>query len=275
MSSAAAASRHLRIQRLACFYCDTRQKSPRKRLLDIHIHITPALHYTFNSCMPGIRHIHEDNTHTMCGAVSITFTFSAWLPLVPKKTKKPHIYWLLSNKNTGRADVSRCDVLFFCQQQPALFYTWSLCQNATRHLSPCLCCRECTCSVSLWLGSLSSLCFTLLETYVLSAGQCPQQRLPITFRQLMRKSWWFYIRGDQCFKVVTCVHICFDPLIQHHVSDGATEAAGNDVWQNKSADNVSNDCEFTKLIAYFSCCSLSCLCDLRLKGNYQRNYEKV
>lgn len=62
MSSAAAASRHLQIQSLSCFYCDTRQKSTRKRLLDIYIHITPASHDTFNVCKPGIRHIHEDNT---------------------------------------------------------------------------------------------------------------------------------------------------------------------------------------------------------------------
>lgn len=51
------------------------------------------------------------------------------------------------------------------------------------------------------------------------------------------------------------IFACFflwDPVQQHHVSDGATEAVEKDVRQNKSAGHHNYDSECTKPIADFT-----------------------
>lgn len=107
----------------------------------------------------------------------------------------------------------------------------------------CLCCRECVCSSFQGLGSLSSLCFTLLETYVLWAGQCQQQYPAITDRYWL---WYF------CILWLLFVYIfTYDHVQQLYLSDGATEAAQKDVWQNKSTGHHYYDSKCTVTDFYF------------------------
>lgn len=137
-------TRHLEIQSLALFLLRHTLKSTQNRSLDVHV--TPAPHYSLNVCMRIIRHIHEEHVsgsfhhfHCLCLAPSGSKEnkenrLVVFIDYIQRQTPEmvmhlPHLHPLCPAWRThaGRADVSWCDVLLICQQQPVLFLNLKIC----------------------------------------------------------------------------------------------------------------------------------------------------